>query len=222
MKSVISLLVICSCVVFAFFMFSAKGDAGAMQGFETATLHAGQGLGDIRFGMTLKDFVARYGTGTPSYVAADGEFIELFFAGGQVSFLFPIVTHVAPIYKMPGAGSVPRGNWRTAAHDLKKWLAENPACGDLPLISISIREGWFYRGQTNRGVKMGDSMDKSFAHGRMYDPGSLHQHVAGVSPQNPRDRLEYPEGIVFYYAVGSNPNRMDQTRICRITIYKPQ
>lgn len=199
------------CVIFI--SACSKGEDGPLAAYEAATFEAGKGLGDITLGTMLKDFVTKFGTGKVAYLAGDGEAIELNFAGGEVSFLFPIVGDCWK--KMPPAA------WRVEArHDLMKWMEITPDCEKIGLSSISVKEGGFYQGQTDKGVRLGDTSVKSFAHGRMYDPRPQQQMLAGMSPQNPDMWLEYMDGIIFYYTA-DNQNDIESTHIRRMTIFKP-
>ncbi|HNQ92983.1 MAG TPA: hypothetical protein PKI93_08650 [Alphaproteobacteria bacterium] len=209
MMRLLTILVLFCAVCFA---GCSKGEDGPIKAYEAATLEAGKGLGDIVLGMKLKAFVDKFGTGKVAYLAGDGEAIELNFAGEEVSFLFPIVGECWK--KMPQAA------WRVhAKHDLMKWMEITPDCESIGLSSISVKEGGFYKGQTDKGVKMGDTAMTSYQHGRMYDPRPQQQMLAGMSPQNPDMWLEYMDGIMFYYTA-SSPNDLESTQIRRMTIFK--
>lgn len=190
----------------------SKEEDGMIAEYKTATIQAGKGLGSINLGMKLADFVTKFGTGNADYIAGDGEAIEINFSNDDISFLFPVT---GECFK-----NMPRESWRTATKNLQGWIATTPSCGGITLSSISIRDGSFYDGQSDRGVKLGDAMTKTYEHGKAYDPRPQQQILAGMSPQNPEYWVDYVEGIIFYYTA-SNPKDIESTNIRRITIYQP-
>ena len=203
---------ICLVSSLVFFSSCSKEESGPIAAYGTAPLQAGKGLGDIALGTTLKDFVAKFGAGTPSYIASDSEAIQLYFDDRHLAFLFPIV--------FPCLKEMPRESWQMATKDLKAWMDGTPSCGEITLSSISVKEGGFYEGQTDKGVKRGDPVTKSYQHGQMYDPRPQQQILAGMSPDNPEDHLEYKDGILFHYTA-DNPNDIESTKIRRMTIFRP-
>lgn len=189
----------------------SRDDAGTMDAYEKATLQAGTGLGDITLGTTLADFVAKFGEGRTDYIAGDTEALELNFVGRKLSFFFSIE---GDCWKDLAKG----GRWR--GQGVVKWMDATPSCKKIPLTSISVAEGGFFEGQTNQGVKLGDTITKAYAHGEMFDVGAQDQLMAGLWRDNPENHIECKDGISFYYTA-DDPNKLESTNIRRMTIFKP-
>ncbi|MDS3861004.1 hypothetical protein RIF25_09305 [Thermosynechococcaceae cyanobacterium BACA0444] len=209
---------------FGFFDANSK----ALAPYATKTLIPGQGLGNLELGKTtLAGFVNQIGAGQVTLIYGDEQGIELNFQGSQAAFLF-IVTR---------ACQDQAGVLRTHSEiyqNLKAFLAKYPACGELKLSSLSVAEP-FFRGQTNRGVKLGDPLATANGQGEPLNrPG---QFVAGADDSNFR---EFRGGIYIHYPnTGPTPeelfrgqplsaqrleeiqNQAQDPKISRITIFIP-
>jgi hypothetical protein len=202
------------CISTAVFGLAAcsREDAGAMAAYEKATFQAGTGLGDITLGMTLTDFVAKFGEGRADYIAGDTEALELNFSGEKISFFFSIEGDCRK--------DLAKGGW-WRGQGVVKWTDVTPSCKNIPLTSISVAEGGFFEGKTNQGVRLGDPITKAYAHGEMFDVGVQDQLMAGLTRDNPENHIDSKEGIRFYYTA-DDPNKLESTVIRRMTVFKQQ
>jgi hypothetical protein len=228
-------LISCSLLSFAAGC-SSSSDAKALSPYASATLTAGSGLGDLRLGTTtLSTLVNTVGSGAVTAVASDESAVELTFLGGQMSFMFVVAGDCQTQTGGPGA-RLP------VTQDMKAFLSQYPACGNLPLSSISVGAGpdeddTFYQGATDQGIKLWANVVDSGKHG-IPSRGTA-RLVAGGSATDNTERTEYP-GIAFFHKVaGATPDEMasgrplpperlkeieqakQDTRITRITIFLP-
>ncbi len=73
----------------------------------------------------------------------------------------------------------------------------------------------FFKGATEQGGKLGSPVTTALKHGEIRNATA--RMMAGLSPNNPPDVIEY-RGISFYYDRGSS-GKMEDTVIKRITIF---
>ncbi|AFY59415.1 hypothetical protein Syn6312_0164 [Synechococcus sp. PCC 6312] len=176
-----------------------SADTKQLAPYATKTLVPGQGLGDLELGKTtLAGFVNKIGAGQVALIYGDDQGIELNFQDRQASFLF-IVTREC----QDQAGVL-----RTHSEiyqNLKAFLAKYPACGELKLSSLSVTQP-FFRGQTNRGVKLGEPLATANAQGTPLDRPGQFQFLAGADDSK---ILEFSGGIYIHYPnPGPTPEEM--------------
>lgn len=200
---------------------SSSADA-AFAPYQSATLVAGEGLGDLRLGeTTLASFVARFPGGVPSALAGDELGAELAFPDVGLAFLFAIEgdCHAAV-----------SSNARSFASDLAApddFFARVPACRDAPLHSISVRaasspEDTFFAGRTDAGVSLWSALaDLEQAEGPDEDLRGL--WLADSRPDDGRlTDTAYSRGIA--YAVGEAPGGESAGRLVvrRMAIFRAE
>ncbi len=201
----------------------------ALAPYATQTLIPGKGLGNLELGKTtLAWFVNEIGSGQVGLIYGDEQGIELNFQGGQAVFLFPVTRECQD----------QAGVLRTHPEiykNLKAFLAQYPACGELTLSSLSVAQP-FFRGQTDRGVKLGAPLATANIQGKpLNHPG---QFVAGADDSN---FLVFRDGLYIHYPntgptpaeifIGQplSPERLEEIkkqgenpRINRLTIFIPR
>lgn len=189
---------------------SPRYPSAALDKYATATLIAGTGLGDLRLGeTTLDEFVRTFGKGQYSLAISDESAFEFAYFGGAVAFQFLIEGQC--LKEIIGTRDL-----RRAAPDLEAYLVSHPGCRELPLSSISVTSRSFFKGATDKGVKLGEPITTSNAHGEGVPAKA--RVLAGMSPDNPDNAIEYP-GIVFHYDGGSTGN-LETATIRRITVFR--
>lgn len=106
----------------------------AMAAYEQAAITPAKGFGDLEFQKTtLRDFLNRFGQGRASVIISDEKAVELFYYGGEISYLFQLT---------PSCSSSLQGSeLRQSVSDLGKFIVARPACGDVPLSSLSFKVG---------------------------------------------------------------------------------
>ncbi len=157
--------------------------------YANATLTPGAGLGDLQLGKTtLAQVLAKLGPGQVALLASDESGYELNYADGELALLFMV--QGGPCWVAQRDYSM-----RKAADDLRAFIAAVPACAGLPLSSISVR-GDFYRGATNRGIRIGDDLATAHVHGepQINPPADMH---AGMHDA-PALRAQYPDGLSLF------------------------
>lgn len=172
--------------------------------YAKATIMPGAGLGDLQLGKTTLGWVAKnIGSGTPYVQVTDETAIELEYLDGELSLLFLIT---GDCQKETG---VPQTRLELG-RDLNKFLARFPGCGSLTLTSLSVAsrqrsaEQLFFQGQTNQGVRLGMPILEARRHGpAIQRPGQLVPR--DEYPEEPLERLQFLEGIYFYYPTGAGP-----------------
>jgi hypothetical protein len=179
----------------------------ALAPYVNATLTPSVGLGDLQLGRTtLEQFVNKVGSGIVFISVGEETAIELNFLNGEATFLFIVSGACQNETGGPGARL-------EISQDIKAFLAQHPACNDLPLSSISVaarqssQADTFFKGSTDRGVKLWAPKSAADQHGTALNrPG---QQVAGERDDG-LDRLEYTGGIYFYYPAGEGPTPQEQ------------
>ena len=181
-----------------------------------ATLTPGKGLGTLQLGVTtFAAIVKSYGSGVVLPVAGDEQAWELSYEGGQLALMF-IVTG--------DCKEKVSGQRLAGADGLDALFARVPACGDLTLSSINVRggsskgSGWF-TGKTDRGVSLWSPIDSVHVYGDPQNgPGRF---VAGSRMRRPEERIDYTEGVYFYYdrAGGAQSNA---GLVKEITVFLPE
>lgn len=189
-------------------------DETSLKKYAHETLIAGTGFGDLRLrDIPLDEFLGTIGTGRMAIVAGDESAFEFGFHDDQIAFQFLI----DGACRKEIASS---RDMRSAVNDLDAYFERHPGCRDLTLSSISVAQGsrlksTFYEGATEKGVTLGSPMSTTFDHGKARKASA--RLVAGLSPDNPEDVVEYP-GILFYYDRGTT-GKLEDTVIKRITIF---
>jgi hypothetical protein len=186
----------------------ASSERKALEPYAKATLTAGTGLGNLELAKTtLGWFADTIGAKTVAVLVADEVAIELVYLKGEASFLF-IVSGAcqeqtgAPMTRL----DINKG--------IKDFLSSYPACNDLTLSSISVGTGssetkTFFKGSTNHGVQLWSPIANAYQHGlNQIKPG---QFVTGEWATNDLARIEFPEGIYFYYDAGEQPTEREIT-----------
>jgi hypothetical protein len=189
-------------------------DETSLRKYARETLISGTGFEDLRLReTTLDDFIGNIGKGRMAIVAGDESAFEFSFHDDQIAFQFLIDGACRKEIALSR-------DMRSAVHDLDEYFERHPGCRDLTLSSISVGQGsrlkgTFYKGVTEKGVALGSSMSTTFDHGQARKAAA--RLVAGLSPDNPEDVVEYP-GILFYYDRGTT-GKLEDTVIKRITIF---
>jgi hypothetical protein len=186
----------------------ASSERKALGLYANATLTAGKGLGSLELAKTtLGWFADNIGAKTVAVLVADEVALELVYLKGEASFLF-IVSGAcqeqtgAPMTRL----DINKG--------IKDFLSNYPACNDLTLSSISVGMGssetkTFFKGSTDHGVQLWSPIGDAYQHGlNQIKPGQL---VTGEWAANDLARLEFPEGIYFYYDAGEQPTEREIT-----------
>lgn len=189
-------------------------DETSLKKYAHETLVSGTGFKNLRLReTTLDDFIENIGKGRMAVIAGDESAFELGFHDDQIAFQFLIDGACRKEIALSR-------DMRSAVHDLDTYFERHPGCRELTLSSISVAQGsrlkgTFYKGATEKGVTLGSSMSNTFDHGQARKATA--RLVAGLSPNNPEDIVEYP-GILFYYDRGTT-GKLEDTVIKRITIF---
>lgn len=172
--------------------------------YAKATLTPGTGLGDIQLGKTTLGWLAQnIGKGRPSVIASDESAIELTFLEGEISFLFIVA----------GACQTETGAPQKrieVGQDIQAFLARYPGCNELPLSSLSVatrrnnQSATFFQGSTDRGVQLWAPVVSAYQHGIPLNNAGVLVAGEGYTGEN-LDRIEFPNGIYFYYPTGEGP-----------------
>jgi hypothetical protein len=180
----------------------------ALAPYADATLTP-SGLGDLQLGTTtLGQVMANLPPEAVDGVAADWPGLELQYAGRELSLLF--VIDQGPCWMALRDYSL-----RRAAADVPALLAAVPACAEVPLASLAVR-GRFWRGATDRGVRLGDPMLAAVVHGEpVFDaPGFVHAGMLAAPPV----RIDFPDGLSVF---GDGTIGSDGPPIEMVTIRDP-
>ncbi len=185
----------------------SSSEVKTLEPYTKATLTAGTGLGDLQLGKTtLGWFVQNIGSGVVSIIFSDESAIELTFLNGEASFLFIVSGACQNETRTPGKRL-------DLSKDIKAFLSLYPGCKDLALSSLSLATGrssktdTFFKGSTDRGVQLWSPKSETDKHGVVLNnAGRL---VAGEGNEN-LERLEFPDGIYFYYPAGEGATPEEQ------------
>ena len=207
-------LIVLLCALGLSLIVGCSKEEKSLKKYANATLTARTGLGDLLLGTTTLDgFIRNIGKGRFSLAMGDEPAFEFAFNGEQIAFQF--LVRGACDKELAVSRDL-----RSAAMDLEAFVEKHPGCRGLALSSISVAKGsWltgtFYKGATEKGAKLGAPITTTVDHG----PASqaVARMVAGLSPTNPEEVIEYP-GILFYYVPGSS-GKMEDTVIQRITVF---
>ena len=182
------------------------------------TIVAGKNWGDLQLGRTtLQETLDKFGPGKrPGLIISDETGFELTYKEKQVAFLFLVTPSCQ---KTIGPGDLIR-----SIPKLQAFLDKHPPCKNLPLTSLAVSAGpnegkTFFKGTTDKGVRLFDPTPKTFGHGVAED--GYARLMAGLSPNDPPDRIEYKSGISFHYDRGTT-GKLEDTKILRITIFRAE
>jgi hypothetical protein len=170
--------------------------------------------------------VASYGTGTVSTIAGDEFAIQISYANGGLSLLFPVA----------GAPGIDDRQFddKFAARDIEGFLAANPGYRGVTLSSVSVAGSGsfkksFYHGRLTRGTRLYDSILKADLHGAAEHPVPLGLVAGGGSSLGQANRIAFPdEGLVIFFnkpvtradVLRAQLNEDEEPpRVVRMTIY---
>lgn len=180
----------------------------ALAPYANATLSPG-GLGDLQIGKTtLGQVIAKLPPEAVDGVGADWPGLELQYAERELSLLF--VIDEGPCWV-----AMRETTLRQAAADAPALLRAVPACGEVTLHSLAVRAP-FWRGATDRGVRLGEPMLAAVVHGEpVFDaPGFVHAGMLAAPPV----RIDFPAGLSVF---GDGAVASDGPPIEMITIRDP-
>lgn len=178
----------------------------ALAPYSEAVLIPGQGLGKLKLeNSTLADVVDELGSGFVSIMVTDEEtMIELAYLQRQLCLGFTLSDALKR--KLDEAGGS-----RKIGRDLQAFMTEHPEARTLHLSSLSVggSSNSFYRGATDKGVKLGSPASEA----EVYKSGDqrIESALAGSSSRN--GDFTVGEGIVLFRTSGS------EATINRITVH---
>lgn len=188
------------------------GGSSTLGPYAQATLTAGTGLGDLALRTTtLQPFLARFGTGVPSFQAGDEFGIELRYPEGA-SFLFALEGACRE-----RANAAPR-DVIAALRDPAKLLAAFPECAGAPLRSVALAGSW-WKGRTDAGVALSTTRAEALAAlGPAHDVRGL--WLAGESPMGPAaDLLAWKSGLALWISEAQSGPAKGHLVVTKVAIF---
>lgn len=190
--------------------------------YASATLTAGEGLGDLRFdSTTLRPFLAGFPGGRLAAVVGDETGVEVVFPAQGLAFLFVLDESCT---------SEVGARTRQLLTDLGRadaFFAAHPDCGSAPLRSISVSAGsvpeqTFYTGRTDADLPLFAPLDD--LHAQEGDPGDVRGlWLADSSTADERfDTHAYPRGIVYMVGEATDGPAKDHLVVQKIAIFPAQ
>lgn len=185
---------------FLFITACSPSERKTLQPYANATLTAGVGLGNLELGKTTLGWVVEtIGANRIAVLVGDEVGLELSYLQNEFSLLFI----VSGTCQSDTGASMKRLEIRNG---IKTFLSDYPSCNDLTLSSLSIgvsssEKNTFFKGATDKGVKLWSPLSSVLQHGSPLDRAG--QFVAGETDS--LERVEFSDGIYFYYFAGEQP-----------------
>lgn len=191
----------------------------ALGALQDAPVAPGAGLGTLRLGDTLQSVTQRLGSGSANILVTDDLWVELSYAGGDLSLLFALDDKCRGA--LSPAGGLVQG--AKALVESPESVAAQPACASAPLNSLAIaaedpRRAHF-KGATDRGIRIGSDRDALLA---AQGPGGerpISRLFAGDRPtDNQFDAVYYVNGMGVL--LGESDGKKPWT-VRRIVVFSP-